>query len=196
MKKAFNDDTQLLLAIKAGNHLALTQIFEEMFPFLCDVAYFIIKDKLWVEDMATEAIRKTLAVSENFDSLWELKVYMKKTVKHDSLNFIRDLKTRKRIHSEAAPVSEPSEDTTKLDLIRADLIRAINEEIATFKNRDQLIARYSLFSPLMTKEITEKLEMNAQTFRNRWNTLKKALRKYLDDNGLITFIIVLSQILS
>lgn len=179
-------DQELTALLKAGDHVAYTEIYRRYFKLLFKHAFSRLKDEDESKDI----------VQELFTNLW---------YKHDSLspdrnisnylytavrNRIFDLISRKNLESRyiaGLPASiDTAECITDYNVRESQLRQLIDKEIQALPSKMREVFRLSRVENLSHKEIAEKLELSEQSVRSHIKNALKILRVKL---GLFAWLI-------
>lgn len=173
------DDQFLFEQIKESDEKAFQALFRAYYPFLCQYATQLLK-----EPSAAEEI-----VQELFVRLWEkrketsieisVKNYLVRAVKNSCLNHIRHFKIKsdyiQNIQSEKILYADEEYDAQE------ELIKKIEESIASLPEKRREIFRLSRQEGLKYKEIAAKLNVSVKTVETQMGIALKSLRQKLRD---------------
>lgn len=173
------DDQELFANMKEGDQKAFEALFRSYYPGLCQYATRLLNDAQMAEE----------TVQELFVRLWEkrsrnvietsVKNYLFRSVKNQCLNYIKHnqikLAYAQKVLAEAETSSSEDHEA------EAELIRKIEESIASLPDKRREIFRLNRQEGLKYREIAEKLNISVKTVETQMGLALKSLREKLRD---------------
>jgi RNA polymerase sigma-70 factor (ECF subfamily) len=164
------DDKALILAFQNGDPDADSTLFDRFFEPLCLFSERITTDLQQSEDIVTESFMKLIDRRKDFPGVPQLKSFLYRTVHNASINQIIASRRHQAIHEKIRYLhrqDETAEKDYELEILRAELIRDIFEEIENLPDRCGQIFKLIFVEQLSSEEIGARLSINPQTVRTQ-----------------------------
>ena len=164
------DDNALLKAFQHGDASAEKMIFDSFFEPLTLYAERITRDLSAAEDIAVEAITKSIDRRGDFAALPKLKSFLYQVVHNASINYITADKRHQRIHESIGYLErQGAEDpeVREIEILRAELLQEIYQEIQNLPDKCGQIFKMIFLENLPTDQIAERMGINVQTVRTQ-----------------------------
>lgn len=173
------DDPEMLLAIKRGDHSAFKTFFEKHHSYLY---HFLLKKGLsdqQAEDLVQQAFVIIWEKRSSIDETKSLKAYLFRIAYTRMLNVFRDTAKFEEVknldHQEAE-----SENTSEKEVEAKELGNAIEASIASMPEKRQAVFRLCFIQEFTYKEAAEFLEVSIKTIENHMGLALKDLRGKLE----------------
>lgn len=183
------DDIQLLQLLKEENEEAFAEIYNRYWKLLYITAHNIIRDEHFAKD----------AVQEVFIALWQrrmnasiqvLKAYLQQAVRFQVLKSIRAQKTDEQFYSRLAAVTADIVYDNPLHFKEQD---ALLREIMNRLPEDcRLVFKLSREEHLTYKQIASQLNISEKTVEKKMSICLKHVREALEQNKLLSVILLLA----
>ena len=171
------DDPELLLAIKRGEHSAFKKFFEKHHSYLY---HFLLKKGIseqQAEDLLQQAFVMIWEKRDTIDETKSLRSYLFRIAYTRMLNVFRDTK---KFDENAEFDTEESGHETDLQLEAKELGNAIEASIASMPEKRQAVFRLCFIQEFTYKEAAETLDVSVKTIENHMGLALKELRGKLE----------------
>lgn len=170
--------------IREGNEVALKKMFDATFESYVRYAWRFTKNKDSAMDIVQESFIKLWQARSKLDPSQSLKTYFYRIVKHNALNYLRDVRQNNaqiddlQIADESSVVFEEEQESKLLKPLR----KWINE----LPDRQQEAFKLSRYEGLSHDEIAEVMDVSPRTVNNHigaaLNNLQERYKTYKDVN--------------
>ncbi|TDQ79823.1 RNA polymerase sigma factor [Sphingobacterium yanglingense] len=181
----------IILQLKESDQDSLTVLYSKYAKKVFSLAFYILKDQAWSEDVVQEVFIHLWTTREDIDEnkdIWLLLYIITKQKALTKLRSIMRYEVHKQYHwSLVNEKCEPVEEEIALRELKENLDKALNKLTPTQKQ----IFNLSRFDGLTHYEIASKLSISPNTVKNHMVAAMKSLRLYLQENeflGIIIFI--------
>lgn len=187
------DDNTLLTGFQNGDSWAEKMVFDRFFEPLTLYSEWITRDLGAAEDIAVDAITKSIDRREHFEALTKLESFLYQVAHNASINHITASKRRERIHdriraeNEAAGTEE--NDFRELEVLRAELLQEICREVENLPDQCGRIFKMIFLDQLSNEVIAERLGLNVQTIRSQKHRAIGVIRTALLKRGRLTTLL-------
>lgn len=162
----------------SGDTKAFERLFVSMYPGLCHIANYYLKNEMLSKDVAQETFIRWWSKREDFKDFAAVKSYLYVTVRNQSLNYIRD-------HQKEVDVSEISskeeEDSFDLMVIEEEAINALYAGIERLPLQSARIMRL-VVKGYKNQEIADQLGISVNSVKtlkyNALDVLRKELKGF------------------
>ncbi len=171
------DDPELLLAIKNGDHSAFKTFFEKHHSFLY---HFLLKkgvSEQQAEDLVQQAFVMIWDKRDTIDETKSLRSYLFRIAYTRMLNVFRDTK---KFDENADITTKESENETDQQIETKELGQAIEASISSMPEKRQAVFRLCFIQEFTYKEAAETLEVSVKTIENHMGLALKDLRDKLE----------------
>lgn len=164
----------------SGDIKAFERLFVSMYPSVCNIANYYLKNEMQSKDIAQEAFIKWWDKRNDFKDFAAVKSFLYVTVRNQSLNYLRD--HRKEV--DISGVLTEEDDDFDLMVMEEEAINALYAAI------DRLPAQSARIMRLVIKgyknlEIADQLGISVNSVKTlKYNALN-VLRKELNGFGLV-----------
>lgn len=173
------DDPEMLLAIKRGDHSAFKTFFEKHHSYLY---HFLLKKGLsdqQAEDLVQQAFVIIWEKRSSIDETKSLKAYLFRIAYTRMLNVFRDTAKFEEVENLDHQEAE-SENTSEKEVEAKELGNAIEASIASMPEKRQAVFRLCFIQEFTYKEAAEFLEVSIKTIENHMGLALKDLRGKLE----------------
>lgn len=184
MEKRANLTDDLLNAFIAADPVAEKLLFNSFYKPLCFYGEKMVHDLGQAQDIATEAVLQLMHKRSNFSSMAAIRSFLFRCVHNAALNHIAAKKNHTRIKTQIAylsPTTEGLNDPSEAEILRAELLFEIYEEMNFLPGRCGEIFKMLFVNECTTQEVATHFEINIQTVRSQKaraiQLLKSALKK-------------------
>ncbi len=167
-------DQFLFERIKKSDEKAFETLFRTYYPFLCQYATQLLREPSEAEEIVQELFVRLWERRKEINIETSVKNYLFRAVKNSCLNYLRHAK----IKSNYIPSEENFYVDEEYDF-QAELIKKIEESIASLPDKRREIFRLSRQEGLKYKEIAAKLNVSVKTVETQMGIAIKSLRQKL-----------------
>lgn len=170
MMQNFENDMALVEAFKNGNPAAESILFKQYFRSMCLLAETITGDGRAAEDIVAESFIKLFDKRAEFEAPDNIKAFLYVTVRNGSYTYKTTQKRHEAIHTRLAAEQGKEEDLSsvfELEMIRAQLLAEIYQEIENLPSQCRKIAKMIFWEGKSTGQIAEEMNISAQTVRTQ-----------------------------
>ncbi|MBO6524644.1 MAG: RNA polymerase sigma-70 factor [Balneolaceae bacterium] len=171
------DDPELLIAIKNGDHSAFKTFFEKHHSFLY---HFLLKkgvSEQQAEDLVQQAFVMIWDKRDTIDETKSLRSYLFRIAYTRMLNVFRDTK---KFDENADFTTEESGHETDQQVETQELGEAIEASISSMPEKRQAVFRLCFIQEFTYKEAAETLDVSVKTIENHMGLALKELRGKLE----------------
>jgi RNA polymerase sigma-70 factor (ECF subfamily) len=164
------DDKALIIAFQNGDSGAQNALFDRFFQPLCLFSERITTDLQQSEDIVAESFMKVIDRRRDFEGVPQLKSFLYRTVHNASINQIIAVRRHERAHNNIRYLQVQdmvSGDDMELEILQAELIRDIYEEIENLPDRCGQIFKLIFVDGRSSEEIGAHLGISPQTVRTQ-----------------------------
>ena len=188
------EDNELYLKIREGDERAFQTLFRKYYAILCNYARQILDDKALAEETVQDMFVKIWEKRQTLTIETSVKNYFFRSIRNHCLNQIQHEKIKKQ-YADRVLDSARQEIDPEQNFIEVDLIRRIEESIASLPPKRREIFRLSREQGMKYKEIAEALNLSEKTVEAQMGLALKHLRNELKDyrNDLITLLFIFGK---
>jgi RNA polymerase sigma-70 factor (family 1) len=164
------DDKALIIAFQNGDPGAQNALFDRFFQPLCLFSERITTDLQQAEDIVAESFMKVIDRRRDFVGVPQLKSFLYRTVQNASIRQVVTLRRHERKQETFSYLQQQEMATgadMELEILRAELIRDIYEEIENLPDRCGQIFKLIFVEQLSSEEIGDRLSISPQTVRTQ-----------------------------
>ena len=182
-------DKTLFLKIKEGDEAAFNKAFESYYSRLCFFADNIIHDYDQSSSIVQQVFVDLWLKRERLDVVYSLKGFLFRSVRNQSLDWLRHRKVESEYLQELSFKQEEAVFLDQLEL--AELNDKINIAIQELPEKCREIFILCRFEGLKYAEIASRLEISVKTVETQMSIALKKIRTKVSDSqylNLLTFI--------
>jgi RNA polymerase sigma-70 factor (family 1) len=158
-------DFEIVNGIKLGRHSSLRALHQLFYSSLCVFANKLIHNKEEAEDISTTAFLKLWEIRDQFDTIGKIKKYMYVCTRNACINYLRDMNRRIENQDQLLYLAEQQEDFVENNMIRAELLLHIKEEIDLLPAGCRQVCLLIMQEGLTTQEIADRLNISEANVR-------------------------------
>jgi len=199
--KNFNIETtatlsipDLVTSLKQGDTLAMENIYRNHWEAVLDSVYKRVRDEEVAQDITQEI----------FISLWEnrerlviegsLRAYLQGAVKYKVINYFKSAIVKEKHQDDLTMlVGEQNAASAESQLLLKDLHKEIDEALMELPDKMRLIFSMSRKQEKTIQEISQELNLSAQTVKNQISAALKVVKKRLSYLLILSILILLTQ---
>ncbi|HWK05564.1 MAG TPA: RNA polymerase sigma-70 factor [Puia sp.] len=188
MEQSAND---LISQFNQGNSRAYTTIYNLCAPSIYYFAKRFVGDREVAEDITADTFIKLFRLHANFDSLINIRAFLRITTRNACLNYLRDLKSKDQQRKDLLYLlTQDQEKGFPEDQYQAELLQRIYDEIEKLPKKCRQVFKLAFMDGLGNEEIAELLHINYQSVKNQKTRALKILRLALLNRGLLAAILI------
>jgi RNA polymerase sigma-70 factor (family 1) len=194
----FSDDNLLYRAFQQGSSDAERQVFSRFFKPACIYAGRMIGEIGGAQDIVIESFQKCWERRERLPSINDFSRFLYVMVRNACTSAIRSDRIHKGAYGQIGFLQGQDgvdEDINQREILRAELLRDIYEEIEELPDRCRAVFKLVFVQGLGTEEIARRLGMNVQTVRTQKARAISLIRSRLLKKGRILTILLLYALL-
>lgn len=195
MMQNFENDMALVEAFKNGNPAAESILFKQFFRSMCLLAETITGDGRAAEDIVAESFIKLFDKRAEFGALDNIKAFLYVTVRNSSYTHRTTQKRHEAVHTRLAAEQggegDPGAQAFELEMIRAQLLAEIYQEIENLPTQCRKIAKMIFWEGKSTGQIAEEMNISAQTVRTQKARAIQLLKNQLFKNSRWSTLVLL-----
>jgi RNA polymerase sigma-70 factor (family 1) len=182
---------ELVSQFSQGNSGAFTSIYNLCAPSIYYFAKKFVADKSVAEDITADTFIKLFLLHPNFDSLPNIRAFLRITARNSCLNYLRDLKSKGQQKEDLLyRLIQDQENGFPEDQYQAELLQRIYNEIEKLPKKCRQVFKLAFMEGLGNEEIAALLHINYQSVKNQKTRALKILRLSLLDKGLLVAVFV------
>lgn len=182
-------DEELIALLAKNSDLAIEQIFQKYYEYLCNIIYRYLRDGALAEDIAQDVFMELWRKHSSIRIQTSLKAYLKRAAVNKTLNFIRDNKISFDGEDEL-PGLQGNMVSATAQMEAEEMQLLINQAIDELPERCRMIFLLSRFEDMTYKEIAQKLNISVKTVENQISKALKVLRDTLGPFLSIVFLLI------
>jgi len=167
-------------AFQRGEEKAFTFFFKELYPSLCLYGFRFTKDKPVSEEIASQAFIKIWEKHHRFEEAHQIKVYLYRIVRNDSLKWLQTKKKEHRTQTEVSYLWKEDSERDHFDyLVKAEVMRQLHSAISELPSACRNIFELLYIQGKTVKEVSEQLNLSVSTVKTQKSRGLVALQKKL-----------------
>ncbi|TWF45722.1 RNA polymerase sigma-70 factor (ECF subfamily) [Chitinophaga polysaccharea] len=182
----YNNEVELLQALKSGDGTAVKAVFSKYFRPLCQYAEKLTGRLESAEDIVADTFVKLWHRREQFESLENVRHFLYRVARNAALNELRNEGRHQATHTELGNLYQEahfSAEDLEEEEIRAELLAEIYQEVENLPDKCREIFKLLFFNGLSTEEVSIQLGIMPQTVRNQKSRAIQLLRAQLLKKG-------------
>jgi RNA polymerase sigma-70 factor (family 1) len=188
------DDIQdHVLAFQRGEEKGFTYFFNSLYPALLYYAFRILNDKPSAEDVVGESFIKIWERHATFSHPKVIKSWLYTTVRNGCLNRLQQQQRTMIQHEKLARYQEGAHESYALhDIIRAEVIRELHENIESLPTACRQIFKMMYIQGKTVREIADELHLSISTIKNQKARGLTLLRKRFPELSVVAVLEMLN----
>ncbi len=181
----------LISQFNQGNSRAYTTIYNLCAPSIYYFAKRFVNDREVAEEITADTFIKLFLLHPNFDSLPNIRAFLRITARNSCLNYLRDLKSKDQQKKDLLYLLTQDQEKEFLqDQYQAELLQRIYNEIERLPKKCRQVFKLAFMDGLGNEEIAKLLHINYQSVKNQKARALKILRLALLNRGLLAAVLV------
>ncbi|RIJ50606.1 RNA polymerase sigma-70 factor [Maribellus luteus] len=185
MKDGSND---LIEKLRQGNEAAYISLFNDYYSLLCAYSRRYVGRKDIAEEIVSETFFNLWNNRKKLGSVSSIKAYLFKAVANNSLQYLRKLKSEKKIEDYFSSTDgsnigfkEVAENLTEQSLLVQELSIRIEDAVNQLPPQQQTVFRLKRFEGKTNKEIADEMGIAVKTVEMHLSKAMLSLRNDLKD---------------
>lgn len=185
-------ETELLALLQRGVHKAMEDIYRLYWEEVLDAAYKRLRDEEIAQDICQEIFISLWENRERIQVKGSLSAYFHGAVKFRVINYFRSSQLKEK-HKEdlSLLIREETACSAAQALMLKDLHQQVEEAIQELPDKMRVIFSMSRQEEKSIREISEELNLSAQTVKNQISSALKVMKKRLSYLSLLFICILL-----
>ena len=183
-------DPNIIDEFKRGDSGAFAVFFHLHYRPLCYFAAQLVGDQSEAEDIVKDTFVKLWHKHRDFESPENIKAFLYITTRNAGLNYIRHLQVKDAFRKELAYLGEgKGEELVLNQLIRAELLQKIYNEIEKMPEKRREVFKLAYFEGLRNEEIADYLHISVHTVKEHKGKALTFLRSRFSNQQIIFFML-------
>jgi len=185
---------ELLRSLRDGEHSAMEYFYHTYWEVVFDTAYKRVRDEEIAQDITQEIF---ISVWENRERLHiksSLEAWLKGAVKYKVINYFKSSIVREKYEEDLVQLignqAEPSSAESMIML--KELNQQLDHAMLELPEKMRVIFFMSRRQQKSTKEISDELNLSAQTVKNQLSAALKLIRKKLSYTVILIILMLLT----
>jgi len=185
---------ELLRSLRDGEHSAMEYFYHTYWEVVFDTAYKRVRDEEIAQDITQEIF---ISVWENRERLHiksSLEAWLKGAVKYKVINYFKSSIVREKYEEDMVQLignqAEPSSAESMIML--KELNQQLDHAMLELPEKMRVIFFMSRRQQKSTKEISDELNLSAQTVKNQLSAALKLIRKKLSYTVILIILMLLT----
>ncbi len=184
------DEKRLLHDFSEGIEQAVSRVHELFYIELYYYALNIVHDKYEAENIVNEAFLQTWKQGKTFQSLHNLKLYLKKATENHAFNSLDRMKNEAVHRSNYEVFVETEIDPRPQIELKQIVLAQVYRQIEELPDQCRIVFKLAFLEGLSNEEIAHRLDISVKTVMNQKRIARDKLKKKLPP-GLFTSAMVL-----
>lgn len=175
----YSNEPVFLTAFRAGDEKAFRTLFDAYYADLVVYAVRLVRDQAEAEDIVTDVFLKLFRKNNDFEAVANMRAFLYVGVRNNCFNYLKMEAVRNKRKAGFSYLSESSDPGTtalQLEMMNADVLQTILEEIDNLPPQSRRIFLLRIVNQLKAKEVAELLGISDKTVRNQTAIAVEKLR--------------------
>lgn len=173
-------ETELLSLLQRGEHKAMEDIYRYYWEEVLDAAYKRVREEEIAQDICQEIFISLWENRENIQLKASLSAYFMGAVKYRVINYFRSSQVKEKHQEDLRLLMRENTGLSAAQgLMLKELHQEVEEAIQELPERMRLIFSMSRQEEKTIREISEELDLSAQTVKNQISSALKVMKKRL-----------------
>lgn len=190
-----DSEREIIERLRKGDQRAMAPIFKLYNKSLYYFARQLVDNDGQAEDIVADAFIKLWQRSGDFDSLSGIKSFMYVTVRNSCCNYLKHVRRKTASHEEIVHLSRNDEDYIESQMIKANLLQVILQEVETLPPIRRKIFKMIYLEDLSIFEIASRLGITVDTVRVQKARALHGLRTTILKKGILLTASQISTVL-
>ncbi|WGQ09551.1 RNA polymerase sigma-70 factor [Pedobacter gandavensis] len=173
-------ETELLSLLQRGEHKAMEDIYRYYWEEVLDAAYKRVRDEEIAQDICQEIFISLWENRENIQLKGSLSAYFMGAVKYRVINYFRSSQVKEKHQEDLRLLMMECAGLSAVQgMMLKELHQEVEEAIQELPERMRVIFSMSRQEEKTIREISEELDLSAQTVKNQLSSALKVMKKRL-----------------
>jgi RNA polymerase sigma-70 factor (family 1) len=170
----------LLASLKKGDHVAMEHLYQDYWEEVLNTAYKQVRDEEIAQDITQEIFISVWENREHLNIEGSIAAYFKGAVKYKVINYFKSSMVREKHKEDIALLTLDHTGTSAENLLMLkDLTKQFDEALTDLPEKMRVIISMSRKQEKSVQEISDELNLSAQTVKNQISSALKLIRKKL-----------------
>ncbi len=183
-------ESAVINLLREGNEKAFEKIFRIYFKSLHSYAYTFMKDDELAEEIVQNVFCRIWEKRDQLKTDGSLKAYLYRSVHNESLNYLKQQKTRAALQVHYGNSDEEGSAQASEKIMVAELETHIKKALDELPQQCRTIFQLSRFEQLKYQQIADQLNLSVKTVENQMGKALKVLRLKLAEFLLLVLYIL------
>ena len=185
---------ELLRSLRDGEHSAMEYLYHTYWEVVFDTAYKRVRDEEIAQDITQEIFISLWENRERLHIKSSLEAWLKGAVKYKVINYFKSSIVREKYEEDLVQLignqAEPSSAESMIML--KELNQQLDHAMLELPEKMRVIFSMSRRQQKSTKEISDELNLSAQTVKNQLSAALKLIRKKLSYTVILIILMLLT----
>ena len=185
---------ELLRSLRDGEHSAMEYLYHTYWEVVFDTAYKRVRDEEIAQDITQEIFISVWEKRERLHIKSSLEAWLKGAVKYKVINYFKSSIVREKYEEDLVQLignqAEPS--SAESMIILKELNQQLDHAMLELPEKMRVIFFMSRRQQKSTKEISDELNLSAQTVKNQLSAALKLIRKKLSYTVILIILMLLT----
>lgn len=186
--KNVTDDGAFVSLLKHGEQTVMESVYQKFAHRVFDVAFFVLKDTGWSEDIVQEVFIKLWNNRDKLDEEKELWPFIYTITKRETLNKLKSIKSSKAAFDNLLILATDKFASNDRLLENKELGSEIFKQVEGLPTQQRTVFVLSKIEGATQDEIAQQLKVSKNTVRNHMAQAVKSLRKALLQQFILPLI--------
>jgi RNA polymerase sigma-70 factor (ECF subfamily) len=194
LRKSYEDST-LISMLADDSEFAFQVIFERYHPTIYKVSMLYVKSPTIAEEIVQDIFLKLWFQRKNLAEIRSLESWLFILTKNLTLNYLKKISHEWSARQKWVSESQLSENTADYKLISGEYDKLVQQAIDHLPSQQQKVYELAKNQGLTYKDISSQLNISPLTVKTHLARAMASIRCYLEQNGIIPGIFLVSFLL-
>ena len=173
---------------RRGDAVATKALFDMFYRRLCYYAESILHQRQEAEDIVVESFLKLMRKRDDFEHTGDIKSFLYTATRNACIDYLRKQKRHRQSENEIQYLSEQSASTEDIQLINAEVLATLHQEIERLPPQCAQVFKLMFFQQLTTDQVAKQLSISPKTVLNQKGKAILLLRKAFLQKGMLSLL--------
>ncbi len=178
-------DSQVILALKAGDEAAFRSIFDLYYTRLYNFSFQLLKDRVQAEEIIQDTFLNLWIHRERVKEDLPIAPYLYTITRRLTLNAMRHISVSQSAIVDLQTKMEMMNNETEETILLNDMKRCVEHGLVKMSPQQRLVFQMSRYEHLDYDEIAERLNISRNTVKNHLVAALKLLRVHFKEAGIV-----------
>lgn len=169
-----------------------TNLYRSYYPALCFYALKIVDDRESVKDIVDEVFTKLIVLEKKFSETDNVRAWLYTATRNASFDYLKREKHAKERQFEFSVNEQPNDQYYDGELIRAELLSRILQEIKLLPGNAGKIIEMSFLKGMKNERIAMDLGLSEKTVRNLKSSGIAILKSRIPKDLFLSFLVIIA----